>query len=322
MQVILYTLIFGRDVYHYSKSPYLASFLKSFPRVRNVELLIFGDELIPSSFKPLLRNVKHVEISYYGMVSRIDNVIGTNTSHLYKEDMEGKNYKACDFKPLIPLAFPEYFIFRNKSERRWIGWIDNDMWISNKLFQNINRLSSNINAVCMADFFKSWGPLTILDDDLYFRKLVPLVKSNSKFLQKVLLGWDQCQKYDELGEFGGFGYNYSFSYIMDLAGVNADYHSFYPGNLDDRLCGMFTKDWTLVSNPTGGQSCGYCKLVTERRRTIIYDIKGKKLTMCHFAVTKKTNLFADEEHWFQHLSDLNSNKTLVSTFQAGIQSEA
>eukprot|EP00607_Mallomonas_marina_P000041 CAMPEP_0182440944 /NCGR_PEP_ID=MMETSP1167-20130531/87394_1 /TAXON_ID=2988 /ORGANISM="Mallomonas Sp, Strain CCMP3275" /LENGTH=262 /DNA_ID=CAMNT_0024635053 /DNA_START=260 /DNA_END=1045 /DNA_ORIENTATION=- len=247
------------------------------------------------------------------------------------------NYKISDFKPLIPMLYPTVFSeARVKAtaggvQIRWLGWVDNDMWISSDFIRGMLEIGRDprVNH-WLANWMRgersrlSWGPMTLLDFSTYFSTIIPTVRQNIDLLLPVLLDVEVYRSYDEWGEprWGGLGMSHTFSHVLADAKVVSD-TSFAKRSLrSDILC---CEGKTKIVDKQCRIShlsylCGFCLMVLEEEGVLLFDEYGKSLSFCHFEFTKRVQrlMFQNESLWREHLEALRTGQPLMSSIQEGI----
>jgi len=330
MQIFLYTIILGSQLFDRMTSPYFPSFQKSLEGNNVAKIIIFGDQSSPHK-KILPKNFIYKQVSWKDISARLDSELGTKISSLYT-NMTHSNYKINDFKTLIPMLYPGLFAEYNRTQTRLLGWIDNDMWFSTQLFRGLERKRKGKHITHWSGIPPnpapmSWGPITILDRDLYFKTLVPLVKSHVHLLLPVLMDPHEYRCYDEWGEvkWGGLGFQHSFSYILSKADIITDF-SFIGNALqtDVQCCTSDSpRDKSCqVVNPND-QSCGYCQMSWENRKVVLRNYKNETIYFCHFQRSKRSNpnMFSSNDLWQKYLSKLKKKRPIISNILKGIHFE-
>ena len=183
-------------------------------------------------------------------------------------------------------------------------------------------MPSTTNAVSlMQGDWISWGPLTLLDKDLYYYKLLPVMKSNVTYLRDILLSWDTYRFFDEWGSYSGFGYKYSFAHVMSMARVKLENMPFHPSIPHDTECCVFDIPHVCSRKSNVSANCGKCLMITRPKATVLLDSNYHHLKLCHFQFTKKVhpNMFSGDKDWEQHVSALVAGKPVSSSFAEGIR---
>mmetsp|Transcript_23506 Transcript_23506/g.23713 ORF Transcript_23506/g.23713 Transcript_23506/m.23713 type:complete len:357 (+) Transcript_23506:114-1184(+) len=337
-QIILFTVILGKQACHQSRSPYMASFMKSFAFAPDVKLILLSDDK-SCKYPNLPNNIIFVNFTWRDLTERVDIELKTNISHLYQGQF---HYKVCDFRPLIPFLYPELFREGNaycETNRscpvvRWMGWTDNDMWYSNDLFDFLIKLGkeTTIQEWRPNEYIQthsSWGPITVFEPKSYFQRIIPRLKANLSLLMPMLYNVSGSSYYDERGqpEWGGLGYKYSFSYILELANISYKIGAHIGALLSDLDC--IVRKTVLNPQPIRDSSrktdpaCGYCRMSVIENKIELYDYQNRSLLFCHHQFSKKfhKNIFSNANaiRWKHHTHALKNNKSILSSMNQGIK---
>eukprot|EP01041_Mallomonas_annulata_P002561 gene2561-5002_t len=236
--LILYTLAY--TVNHF----YLPFLIKS-TNGTDSRLLIIGDISIPLWLQPIPSNFRYIRCSWNELITRTETFLGVPLASLHNSS---NMLKSNDFKPLIPALFPDLFPV---SHSNWIGWVDNDVWVSNTLIQNILQ-TSDINFI---QFIGNKKEKNTMVSNIFRRKV-----------NRDFAGWGMSSR-------GGLGYEHSFSYILEQAFRHPSFHSLsieslfttsYKPFLLDQICISTTRKRITSSivtktttSTTVHNQCGY-----------------------------------------------------------------
>mmetsp|Transcript_40864 Transcript_40864/g.41738 ORF Transcript_40864/g.41738 Transcript_40864/m.41738 type:complete len:245 (-) Transcript_40864:58-792(-) len=214
-----------------------------------------------------------------------------------------------------------------QSPVRWLGWVDNDMWFSSEFIRGLLEIGKNRhilhwrgNGAALKRM--SWGPITLFDSQTIFHTLMPLVKSNIHLLAPVLNDAQTYRCYDEWGDekWGGFGHQYSFSYILSLAKLPHDHTYSREALRSDMIC-CERSAADKVCKLRKLKVCGYCRMYFENNRVmLINDFTNISYSFCHFEYTKKLQrrMFQDKNLWHEHLFWLEKDLSVYSAIKYGI----
>mmetsp|Transcript_9735 Transcript_9735/g.9817 ORF Transcript_9735/g.9817 Transcript_9735/m.9817 type:complete len:339 (-) Transcript_9735:212-1228(-) len=336
MRCIFYTFLFGNDVFDRTTSPYFASFIKSMEYDSVAVMIIFTNVRFPHILKPPVQNFMFVNTSWDDIGSRADKALGLSISHRYRNNTH--HAKIMDFKPLMPMLYPEKFAQARKIIKSrghtlsFIAWMDNDLWMSSAFRRSLidmgYRQSVDMIGMIGTGPQISWGPFTAIDVNAYYYRIVPTLKQNLHLVLPVLEDPHNTRMFDEWGEvtWGGLGYNHSFSHIISLAKLTITpppaevVNSVYT---DVDCCGSRRHGSGCDRKDLPDKSCAYCRITLQRNRVLLTDFYNNSRGFCHFHFSKKVNkgMMNDKQVWIRHLKTLLRARPIASNFDNGILTE-
>ena len=313
---------------------YFLTHLRSIGSFKNTTFLYFTDHV--ETKIPFPSNAIQVQIEWVDLITKLEVFVGA----LFPSLINANYYKLCDFKPLIPLLYPEHF-----RKYEWIGWIDNDAWYSSELEKFIIYYSKNgysqLNLLRKDGNRFSWGPISIFTWDFYKTYVnVELKKEqNRQILVKVLNDTDYCF-FDEWGNSGKGTFHNSFSRILfDIYKINPHLKNLHIAERDEvnrtEILGM-AYDGMCKNSKNTSSHCGYCLLMIKGGETYLYahKVEGETLLqpkedgslwkghlMCHFEYAKRIESSSLTIFNNSVTMKLLSQKEIVvdSTYHQGIQ---
>ena len=296
-KLALYTFNFGvhhDEVKLLSSRNYFFSHLKSIGNIKNTTILYITN--IAESHIQYPSNAQIVLIEWQDLIRRLELFLDRPFPNLMSTTFY---YKICDFKPIFPQLYPELF-----DTYKWIGWIDNDMWLSSKVIDLVSRVSVNPKQVAIHfldhNYVRnsktySWGPITILKGDFYRNEIKRLLYTEK--IQNVLIQLFRISANTNFAEWGStdiapaaLGWSSSFSRILyDIYSSRKDISVAYAKNYFE--VGMASDLISCVKHPRGHQ-CGNCLLTIDRNISKLYTAhmnpsSDREVLMCHFEAGKK-----------------------------------
>jgi hypothetical protein len=96
----------------------------------------------------------------------------------------------------MKILYPEYF-----NQYKWVGWVDNDMWLSSALEKFM--LDYSDKGYSQLSLLKestklSWGPISVFDWNFYHTYVSSVLKAD--IYRKVLISVFNNRRYTSFGE--------------------------------------------------------------------------------------------------------------------------
>ena len=297
-ELALYTFNFG--VHHdedklLNSRNYFFSHLRSIENIKNTTILYITNIIESHIHYP--SNAHVVLIQWHDLIRRLEIFLNRPFPNLMTTT---SYYKVCDFKPIFPQLYPELF-----ERYKWIGWIDNDMWLSSNLIDLVSRVSVDPMQFAIHflehDYVKnsksySWGPITILKGDFYRKEINRLLYTEK--IQNVLIQIFRISVNTNFAEWGSttispaaLGWSWSFSRVLhDIFSTRKDISVAFAKNYYQ--VGMSSDYISCVKHPRG-HHCGNCLLTVDKNVSKIYTAfldnpsSDREVLMCHFEAGKK-----------------------------------
>lgn len=298
LSLVLYTFNFG--VTHHNGTllnsrNYFLSHLRSISNFQYSTILYITDKL--ESNIPYPANVVIVLTEWRDLIGRLEIFLNVSFPNLKAST---SYYKICDFKPIFPILYPELF-----EKYSWIGWIDNDMWLSSKIIELVSKVNDDKKKVAInflnPSFVKkskaySWGPISIFRGDFYRNEITGLL-NNFRF-QNIMIKVFNISINTNFAEWGcshitksALGWDYSFSRVLfDVFSKKKRLKLVFATNY--YRVGL-TSDYISCVKRSRGIHCANCILTVHTNNSQIHTSNSanpystEEALLCHFEAGKK-----------------------------------